>query len=1373
MAKETNADILLTLGIDTSSLTGLRQTIQAELSKHNFSISITGLDQKNVTDTANQLKQINAASEALNKAQLVVENARLKVEEKRLDLLNKREEKLSKVKAPTTKEPDWGSLKDVGKEEVSKRTDLELLNGIKSRNAEEKKGYEEWARGEGLRADLSKKRILEESDAHKINQGLIRKEEESISSKEKRHIDLMRKRRAEEEDAYKINEKFNNAKIDAIRKTEETNAKSHLADISRRNKENELQENAIRLNKLFDKEKDTSNNKGLANIRKTEESTARSINAQGDWARKYNASWDSAIKQNEKLNKERIKLSTAPTVAPESEFLVALKWASIYTVMYTGIRTAKAAVLGLGEAMIQVDEAAILLQRDLKLSADQMQHGLKVAMEEAASMGQKYGQSMTDVIRVQDRFAKQGMSLPDIFKATEATLVGASTSLMATADTAQFLSVVMKAFKLDVNDAMGVMDKLNEVSKNYNITAQDLALALQHTGSSARLVGMSVDDTIGIITAIAVATGRAGAEIGNSVRTMTSFIYRPDTIKTLEGMRFAVRDLTGKGFRPFNDILGDVAKRWKTLNDIEQESIVTAIGGTLRREQLLSVMEGYDVVQKSTTTSTNSFLSALKEIKVMEDSVTYQTNQLKTAWQEFAKSLGDNGGLSVIKGTLGIISSMLQGMSNAVKGVSPVIAAVVDTIVEKNVQAESEMLRALNIVENRTKRIDVIDALLSKDKEKLSHTEVANALAGLGYQTSKIDKMSTEKQLIDKLKAAREKEVTSLKDNYVASQHILQISKSALSDSVKIGLNATPILERILGPKEPEQALLNRVATSTNRIIKDEERLESHILSVYQSYLVYREEIQKPVVTPNPDLHTKEWDQLQIQVSKITEKSDEIKWDLTPDKEKLEITKKILAANIATKASIDESERKATADEKYQAENKAARQLRKNDLSEINDAISANTIEVNRLNKAQIDVDHSMDSLVSKTEIFNDKTKTALENNVASSHSYISVFEAEKRLLSEIYAKSILGMDLTDKEKLLLSKKDLMQAVDNAILDKKRDLIEQEVQLQKEQQQSSRNQYLLKLKGLKEEDILMQESKRLLVDYPNKQKESEDLAWRAFEARMNKVLAVSEKMTGGIADTIITMFDTSKVRQPLVEFGNTFKSIFAEVMKEQLVESMMPSMNKAFGITTAFIEGSETTYLAITSAFSVGSGMVAGAGGVTKVGAGVSQVPATPTGTDAGWWSKHGGTVASLGMVGIQSIQSQQAGVKNAYAPLIGTAIGAALVPVLGPLAPMIGGMVGSLFTKPKKDKPAPVQDPMLEVIHRDLEYVNRNLIAMKKPLEMYALPASYYFSARPIGGVQNQSINVTVYAADGTDAGTQISGILARNSRMAFQGVA
>ena len=59
----------------------------------------------------------------------------------------------------------------------------------------------------------------------------------------------------------------------------------------------------------------------------------------------------------------------------------------------------------------------------------------------------------------------------------------------------------MKAFGIEANNTMSIVDKFNEVGNNFAITTAGIGDALQVSASAAAEAGNSLDETIALITA--------------------------------------------------------------------------------------------------------------------------------------------------------------------------------------------------------------------------------------------------------------------------------------------------------------------------------------------------------------------------------------------------------------------------------------------------------------------------------------------------------------------------------------------------------------------------------------------------------------------------------------------------------------------------------------------------------------------------------------------------------------------------------------------------------------------------------------------------------------------------------------------------------
>ena len=119
------------------------------------------------------------------------------------------------------------------------------------------------------------------------------------------------------------------------------------------------------------------------------------------------------------------------------------------------------------------------------------------------------------------------------------------------------------------------------------VSAEDMSDSIGKVGSVAYQTGMSLNKLNAITTTLTSATGLSGSEIGTMEKTMLSRIFRigeegaDDAGKTEEALNkigIAVRK-SATEFRNSEDIIDDLAKRWTTLNGVEQVAIAQQVGG--------------------------------------------------------------------------------------------------------------------------------------------------------------------------------------------------------------------------------------------------------------------------------------------------------------------------------------------------------------------------------------------------------------------------------------------------------------------------------------------------------------------------------------------------------------------------------------------------------------------------------------------------------------------------------------------------------------------------------------------------------------------------------------------------------------------------
>lgn len=80
---------------------------------------------------------------------------------------------------------------------------------------------------------------------------------------------------------------------------------------------------------------------------------------------------------------------------------------------------------------------------------------------------------------------------------------------MSAGDAASFLIAEIKAFNIEAEDAMTIIDQINEVSNNFAVSSGDLVKSLGIVASTSAAVGNSMSETLAMTTAITQQTRNA------------------------------------------------------------------------------------------------------------------------------------------------------------------------------------------------------------------------------------------------------------------------------------------------------------------------------------------------------------------------------------------------------------------------------------------------------------------------------------------------------------------------------------------------------------------------------------------------------------------------------------------------------------------------------------------------------------------------------------------------------------------------------------------------------------------------------------------------------------------------------------------------
>ncbi|WP_170163488.1 phage tail tape measure protein [Brevibacillus gelatini] len=285
-------------------------------------------------------------------------------------------------------------------------------------------------------------------------------------------------------------------------------------------------------------------------------------------------------------------------------------------------------------------------------------------MRDTVELANTYGRSLTEAQDALIEFGKAGFEAEQALQMTNATLLGANVTGLQTGQMAEYLTGALVQFNISAKESTKVIDKLNEVDNNFSVTSLGLAQSIAKAGESAQSFGVTLDELIGMTTAIGQATRESGNVIGNALKTVFARLNMDKTQDALASIRVAVKDFNGE-LRSATDIYADVASQWNLLTRAQKTYIAEALAGKYHITRMIAMLDNWDTVMKASETSQNSLGSSMEENRKHMESLSSAINKVTAAGQELAYSIGESGLRDAMYNVLNVTSTFIKGITES------------------------------------------------------------------------------------------------------------------------------------------------------------------------------------------------------------------------------------------------------------------------------------------------------------------------------------------------------------------------------------------------------------------------------------------------------------------------------------------------------------------------------------------------------------------------------------------------------------------------------------------------------------------------------------------------------------------------------------
>lgn len=333
----------------------------------------------------------------------------------------------------------------------------------------------------------------------------------------------------------------------------------------------------------------------------------------------------------------------------------------------------------------------------------------------------EYGRTFEEVAEVAQQFVQAGYDWDEAVQTTRGTMLALNTAELDVTQSTEGLIAIMAQWGLQAEDYADVIDRINITADSFSVTSEKIVSALQRSSSSAKNANISLEETIGIITALAEATGRSGENIGTALNSLIIYTSKSSALETFakngsDAMKEVVSEYQ-RGAASIYDVWVRLSKELGNLTAAQQASLfnsedyqafadelesqaeeftsqvseIYGAAGTYRQNYFIALLNDMDRAQAAIEEMADAEGYSIGENQKYMESLTASWNQLKTILAELAVQAGEQGLMGFLK-TLTDIGYGLASVTKSLGGVLPVLTAIGGIVVSLKAQKITDSL---------------------------------------------------------------------------------------------------------------------------------------------------------------------------------------------------------------------------------------------------------------------------------------------------------------------------------------------------------------------------------------------------------------------------------------------------------------------------------------------------------------------------------------------------------------------------------------------------------------------------------------------------------------------------------------------------------
>lgn len=332
-----------------------------------------------------------------------------------------------------------------------------------------------------------------------------------------------------------------------------------------------------------------------------------------------------------------------------------------YLVAIKAVLAVQQAFRGSLDAIVEFDNVL----QDLRKVVQDTPAGLSQLSESLFGVAKRTGGALNDVAGALNSFVRQGGTVEDALRKTEAAMIATNISELKQDEATKLITASSKIFGAELRNEIQALDIISVAADKTAAQADEISRAFIQTASTAKTAGVSFNQLIAILASTIDRTQEAGGKVGNAMKTIFT------RIKTNTGAFRENANALGANIGVQDDavtVLTKLSVLFKTLDSNQKTQLATQVAGLRQVNVFIGAIESLNKAQELEVQQTDSAGTALEKQRREMEKLSTQARVLATSLKEFIVVLtSTDKGAGAVGGIRNSFSSVITSITDAVQ----------------------------------------------------------------------------------------------------------------------------------------------------------------------------------------------------------------------------------------------------------------------------------------------------------------------------------------------------------------------------------------------------------------------------------------------------------------------------------------------------------------------------------------------------------------------------------------------------------------------------------------------------------------------------------------------------------------------------------